>query len=497
MIALSRALKAEMVANLAAFRGVLPPTSSKKSKGQTKLLADLPPFVGGGGEGVSRSRAGVPDPITGSYVDFSVWGHRYEQVSHAKILKFVVSGSKAGVLTEVDGRACIDWASDCRSPYYLGFRASDGVDMLLTNRKPAEKVASEYEKWFREWPAVLRRPSKYYGGRISLSNPDLRLGAGKQAAWSAVGNSFWRSAARDRSLIFEGGTALVVMAVRCRKCPSCLQHRRDEVNRLHWREFMLCSPGCSFIFDTLTFNSRSRRALRERAVLLYSRFSSDWGAAGPTRQREFLVKACWEQVTKYVDRLRRSFGEGLRYSMVLERHKDGFPHFHILWAVPAGRLLPVDLLKEQWVDIPRGVRRKSVDKGGCRRPLEPFARGVRRLGFTETTVVEGVDKAINYVLKYITKDFSQWRHSLGFGSTPVQIAAIRAARAEKTALLKSQADGRAEYLQIPVGFRMCHYSWGRPIESNSFNQTILEEVRRVEGPARDLLHRWLGYTVLP
>lgn len=175
------------------------------------------------------------------------------------------------------------------------------------------------------------------------------------------------------------------LSVRCRKCENCLKHRKrlwaaraiDEVNASNrtW-------------FGTLTVNPAERfrcQLLAEQWLL--SRGHGAWSKQEPDNKFKALVKVLGAEITKWLKRVRKASGAPLRYLLVSEAHKDGFPHFHLLIHEQA---LPVTerTLRRQW-----------------------------RLGFSQFVLVDReAPKAAGYVCKYLTKDaLTRVRGSVRYG----------------------------------------------------------------------------------
>ena len=167
--------------------------------------------------------------------------------------------------------------------------------------------------------------------------------------------------------IVGGRKRTVEVHARCRKCPSCLSHRR----RL-WtaRAIDEVAAAPRTWFGTLTVSPEHRWRYRLAADLLeHEAISSEDHAELVFRCMADLVG---KEVTKMFKRLRES-GAQFRYLLVAEAHKDGFPHYHLL-------------LHE--VEAP--IRKAA---------LEPQWR----LGFSQWRLVGQEPGAARYVCKYLNK----------------------------------------------------------------------------------------------
>jgi len=115
-----------------------------------------------------------------------------------------------------------------------------------------------------------------------------------------------------------GGSDTAVMLVPCRKCAKC-----RLVRGLQWRKRMLVetitSPSTWFV--TWTLSSYARTKLMELALQRY-------GSTAP----DALCSVVREWHQSAMKRLRqRVFEKGrLRFAAVVEHHKDGYPHIHML-----------------------------------------------------------------------------------------------------------------------------------------------------------------------
>ena len=81
-----------------------------------------------------------------------------------------------------------------------------------------------------------------------------------------------------------------------------------------------------------------------------------------------------KEITKWIKRLRKNTGSPLRYLIVVEKHKSGDPHFHLL------------------------IHEVDEDQPVLHRHLNQLWT----YGFDHFKLVEG-DKAANYVCKYLSK----------------------------------------------------------------------------------------------
>lgn len=161
----------------------------------------------------------------------------------------------------------------------------------------------------------------------------------------------------------------------CRKCEVCLRRRA----RL-WRYRAvteLCLSSRTW-FGTFTVAPEHRLVTDIRAHVHSDAQSDDaFLSRHNALQREF---------TLYFKRLRKTV-KGLRYVLVAERHKDGWPHYHALLH-ERGPMVTKRELQGQW-----------------------------KLGFTAFKLVDMSDKAVPYyVTKYLSKQaLARIRASLRYG----------------------------------------------------------------------------------
>ena len=96
-----------------------------------------------------------------------------------------------------------------------------------------------------------------------------------------------------------------------------------------------------------------------------------------------------KEITRYLKRVRKNSGCHIRYLLVLEFHKSGLPHYHLLVHEP---------------DASRGVTWRDL--------MTPWT-----WGFATAKLVDGPQGA-NYVAKYLTKALrARVRASVGYGSS--------------------------------------------------------------------------------
>lgn len=120
----------------------------------------------------------------------------------------------------------------------------------------------------------------------------------------------------------------VVIRVRCRKCPECLEHKR----RL-WtaRAIQEVRQARRTWFGTLTVGPDNRfRAKAKAEALCEQRRAERFSMLTPPERTKAIAGQLHPEVTKWLKRVRKVSKARLRYLLVVEPHKDGFPHFHLL-----------------------------------------------------------------------------------------------------------------------------------------------------------------------
>lgn len=120
----------------------------------------------------------------------------------------------------------------------------------------------------------------------------------------------------------------VYAKVRCRKCARCLWHKRRQ-----WTAKAIAEVRQSrrTWFGTLTVGPERRfwaKALAESTAI--RRGHKGFGHMTPTERTKAIAAVLGPEVTRWLKRVRKSSSAELRYLLVVEPHKDGFPHFHIL-----------------------------------------------------------------------------------------------------------------------------------------------------------------------
>lgn len=123
-------------------------------------------------------------------------------------------------------------------------------------------------------------------------------------------------------------TILVDGEARCRRCDACLKQRSREWTARATVE-LLAAPRTWFGTLTLAPHEQQRVLARARLNAAES-LAGDYDLMGFGEQFVRRVDVVGPELARYIKRLRKSSGVGLRYMLVVERHQSGDPHFHML-----------------------------------------------------------------------------------------------------------------------------------------------------------------------
>ena len=244
---------------------------------------------------------------------------------------------------------------------------------------------------------------------------------------------FMRLAGRpDRVLISIGretdSARIGYLNARCRKCEMCLRHR----SRL-WAARAIAELKCSrrTWFGTLTVRPQDRVRLAYETQLKLSRGGTDWLTLSESEWFTELVGTLGLEVTKFWKRVRKNSGVPLRYLMVVEAHKDGFPHLHCLVHESDGP-----------------VRKAVLDQAW-------------KLGFTQFRLVHG-EGAAWYACKYLSKTaLVRIRASEQYGQACYALAAQE--------LLRSVDTMRSE-VSVSPPVRREETGWGTRKKGNAMHR---------------------------
>lgn len=201
----------------------------------------------------------------------------------------------------------------------------------------------------------------------------------------------------------------VDMLVRCRRCPNCL-----AVRGALWTQRIINEVNCAnrTWFGTITLNPHEHFLVQCRA----EQAVGDFTRLSEAEKFRALHGECSKLLTRYVKRLRKHGGGGLRFIAVAERHKSGLPHYHMLAHEPhvVGASLSHRLLTEQWPH-----------------------------GFTKWKLVKEAQAAARYVAKYLFKSSeARVRASVAYGEAEAALAL--AGRMDRVKENPSPGEGKKE-----------------------------------------------------
>ncbi len=191
----------------------------------------------------------------------------------------------------------------------------------------------------------------------------------------------------------------VTYIVPCRKCKRCLRNRRAMWTHRAIQEWKCWGRTW---FGTLTFSAQSQSELGARARLAAGRIIIDGEARcifdmeAADKRFGLLVAQANVEVTKYLKRIRKEAGEcRLRYLSVVEAHKSGLPHFHILVHEQFGTVSK-RTLQNQWV-MGFSNYRLVQDENACRYIAKYLGKSA------DARVRASVEYGQDYLLKKIDK----------------------------------------------------------------------------------------------
>lgn len=125
--------------------------------------------------------------------------------------------------------------------------------------------------------------------------------------------------------------------VPCRKCMPCLLRRRREWTYRAKYETALAERTW---FGTLTLEP-------VKHYLSSLRFVYNERSSRTAEEQEFShrIKNIYPEVTGFLKRVRKNSGAKVRYILVVEKHKSGLPHLHVLLHERAGSVTKRELEK--------------------------------------------------------------------------------------------------------------------------------------------------------
>lgn len=219
---------------------------------------------------------------------------------------------------------------------------------------------------------------------------------------------FWQTCSPERKHQVVRGTAnnpiWIDIEARCRKCAACLRARARM-----WTERAIaeCRQAGRTWMGTLTLSPHQHHLMMCRASHRLKQSVVRWSSLSAEEQLSERHKEISKEITLWLKRVRKNSHAVLRFLLVMEQHKNGLPHYHVL-------------IHEGAVPV-------------VKRVLE----GEWKLGFSKFKLVEqearALQRSARYVAKYLTKaNEARVRASVGYGNPPWGIADRREKRRPTT-----------------------------------------------------------------
>lgn len=253
---------------------------------------------------------------------------------------------------------------------------------------------------------MARRSTVEWNVSSNCSNPQQRTMQGRHARKARLG---WKHDAdnlgrtdtrnvetqlkRERNQVVSGvsnNPLWIDITARCRRCENCLRSRAAM-----WRQRAATEirfAGRTWL-GTITLSAESHFMMMCRASDRLRKSAVQWRKLSEAEQLAERHRECSRELTLWLKRVREESGVALRYLLVMEKHKSGLPHYHVLIHEGAQPVVK-RVLQSQW-----------------------------HLGFTNFKLVEAEAtshaKAAWYVSKYLTKSIeARVRASVRYGNTP-------------------------------------------------------------------------------
>lgn len=192
----------------------------------------------------------------------------------------------------------------------------------------------------------------------------------------------------------------VDIEVKCRKCPQCLRARSYEWTQRAKLEYVQSQRTW---FGTMTLTPHEHNQAVNRCRQLLARQGVDFDKLPSGERFGHHVAQVTREVTLWLKRIRKESGAKLRYILVAEAHKSGFPHFHVLVHEQSGSSVTHRILSSQW-----------------------------KHGFTNFKLVQS-PAAASYVCKYLSKSAqARVRASVRYGKTSSDIGTVSARETSPT-----------------------------------------------------------------
>jgi hypothetical protein len=176
-------------------------------------------------------------------------------------------------------------------------------------------------------------PHPFYPDARQHISESLKGWCERPLALRQEGDGHMQYGGRERGAVYQPGRTLEQF-VACRKCLGCRRWKRAMWSGRAGLEFAQAERTW---LGTLTFAPDERYRSLITTVQRLQEHGVSFDALGPADKFREQVSDLWPYMRNYIKRLRRG-RDGLkvdpmefRYLVAVEPHKDGFPHFHILF----------------------------------------------------------------------------------------------------------------------------------------------------------------------
>lgn len=134
------------------------------------------------------------------------------------------------------------------------------------------------------------------------------------------------------------------LQVRCRKCDKC-----RELRRIIWSQRAQAETQVAprTWFGTLTLSPEAQVTMGNRARVRLAAQGIDFEAISFADQFAERHREIGSEITKYLKRVRKQCGS-FRYLLVVEHHKSGLPHYHMLVHEVVEGAVTHAVLAQQW-----------------------------------------------------------------------------------------------------------------------------------------------------
>lgn len=187
----------------------------------------------------------------------------------------------------------------------------------------------------------------------------------------------------------ENTLGAIEVWARCRNCENCLAEQRAVWVARCVNEIAQCRGRSWFV--TLTMRPARREVLLYKAIQAANKKAVNWHELPAVDRQRRVFRAFYGEVQRYLKRVREELRikgrRRVRFLAVIEPHKDGFPHAHLI------------VHEESFADAnERTLRHKWWMNGGAK-----------------VRLVRSSQDAALYVAKYLAKGAVIVRGSLHYG----------------------------------------------------------------------------------